>query len=56
MAEQTLSLLKVWRSFPIGASFAGFESLNCMISMLIWLRLCFFVHDDAELPIVGEAA
>jgi len=39
MAEQTLSLLKVWRSFRIGASVAGFESLNCMIGMLIWLWL-----------------
>ena len=30
----------VQRSFPMCASVAGFESLNCMIGMLIWLWLC----------------
>lgn len=41
MAEQTLSLLKVRRSFPMGASVAGFGSFNCMFGTLIWLWLCF---------------
>lgn len=40
MAEQTLSLLKVRRSFPMGVSVAWLERLDCMIGVLIWLWLC----------------